>query len=102
MERDSTVYIIILPLNIVTSSIHIHVQFILHKNEQNVYIVIVMIIFFVTKYACSEKISSKQNTLMKWFSKPAKKGTPQKDTRPREEEDNGDCRPANKKQKLES
>ena len=52
-------------------------------------------------YICSMKVSSKQNTLMKWFSKSPKKETPQKERRPSDEDDISDQRP-NKKQKLES
>lgn len=46
------------------------------------------------------KVSSKQNTLMKWFSKSPKKDTPQK-VQASDEDDGNDQRPK-KKPKLES
>ena len=55
-------------------------------------------------YAISMKISSKQNTLMKWFGKsPKKEKSKQKEVRSREgEEEEGGVGPSSsKKQKLE-
>ena len=53
----------------------------------------------------SMKISSKQNTLMKWFGKSPKKEKSQKEIRSREEEEEGGVPgvgpSSSKKQKLE-
>ena len=57
----------------------------------------------MSNIVCSMKISSKQNTLMKWFSKSPKKEKGQKEVRPRNEEEEEDTfEPSpSKKQKLE-
>lgn len=51
-------------------------------------------------YIYSMKVSSKQNTLMKWFSKSPKKDTPRK-VQASDKDDGNDEMP-NKKPKLES
>ena len=56
----------------------------------------------MSNIVCSMKISSKQNTLMKWFSKSPKKEKGQKEVRPRNEEEEDTFEPSpSKKQKLE-
>ena len=49
-------------------------------------------------HSCSQKVSSKQNTLMKWFSKSPKKESPkQEEGKSKDREES----PASKKRKVE-
>ena len=52
---------------------------------------------------CSKKVSSKQNTLMKWFSKSPKKESSQLEQgKPRDAEEKLEESPASKKRKVET